>query len=228
MKDTLPMTTDRLAARFADLQAQRARDWPPEQLAANAAIRAQLVERYNPRQHVQLGEEVEDFTLIGIAGEEIRRDTLLANGPAVLMFYRYGGCPACNIALPYYDRHLSAALTAAGIPLVAVSPQVPADAALLSRHGLSLTIASDPDHRLGEWLGITFEPDEKPEIKPGESWIGAVAGTNSWALPQPTVLILDSDASVRFVAVSPDWLDRPEADVILAALPECDRAARAA
>jgi hypothetical protein len=46
------MTTDRLAARFADLQAQRARDWPPEQLAANAAIRAQLVERYDPRQHV--------------------------------------------------------------------------------------------------------------------------------------------------------------------------------
>ena len=50
----------------------------------------------------------------------------------------------------------------------------------------------------------------------------------SWALPQPTVLILESDASVRFVGVSPDWLDRPEADVILAALPECDRAARAA
>lgn len=222
------MTTDSLAARFADLHAQRVRDWPAEQLARNVATRAQLVARYDARHHVQPGERIQDFTLIGVDGRDIRRDTLLAAGPAVLIFYRYGGCPACNIALPYYDRQLSAKLAAAGIPLVAVSPQVPADATLITRHGLSLTIASDPHNRLGEQLGITFEPDEKPEVKPGDSWIGAIAGTDSWALPQPTVLILERDASVRFVAVSPDWLDRPEADVILAAVPEVARAALAA
>lgn len=214
------MTQDSLAARFSALHAQRERDWSPEQLANNIAARARLVGAYDPRRHVQTGEIVEDFTLVGEAGKPIHRDDLIARGPAVLIFYRYGGCPACNIALPWYDRHLFAPLAAAGIPLVAVSPQTVVDPALRARHDLSLLLASDPDNKLGNRLGITFEPEEKPEIKPGDSWIGSIAGTNSWALPQPTLLILDRKARVRLVAVSPDWLDRPEPDVVLAALPE--------
>lgn len=214
------MTQESLKASFAALHAERERDWPPEQLRKNLDARAALRRSYHPSQHVQPGEIVEDFTLFDPEGVEIRRDDLLKNGPAVLIFYRFGGCPACNIALPYYDRHLSPVLAAAGIPLVAVSPQSPADPTLKARHNLSLIVASDPDNRLGRRLGITFEPDDKPEIKPGDSWIGSIAGTNSWALPQPTVLIIDRDARVRFVEVSPDWLDRPEADAILAALPE--------
>lgn len=214
--------TETLAARFAALQAQRERDWPPTQLASNAETRATLVRRYDPRSHAQPGEIIDDFTVIAADGGTISRDQLIANGPAVLIFFRFGGCPACNIALPYYDRHLSAPLAAAGIPLVAVSPQAPADPTLRERHALSLIVASDPGNVVGDQLGITFEPDDKPAIKPGERWIGLTAGTNSWALPQPTVLILDPDASVRFIAVSPDWLDRPEAGEILAVLPEVE------
>lgn len=222
------MIHESLKASFAALHAQRERDWPPAQLRKNVDTRAALRRAYNPSQHIQPGEIVEDFTLFDSDGREIRRDDLLKDGPAVLIFYRYGGCPACNIALPYYDRHLSPVLAAGGIPLVAVSPQKPADPTLKTRHDLALIVTSDPDNQLGDRLGITFEPDDKPEIKPGDSWIGSIAGTDSWALPQPTVLIIDRDARVRFVAVSPDWLDRPEADAILAALPELTPAAAAA
>jgi peroxiredoxin len=45
-----------------------------------------------------------------------------------------------------------------------------------------------------------------------------VTGTNSWTLPQPTILVIDTDATVRFVDVSPDWLARTEAETVLAAL----------
>jgi peroxiredoxin len=221
------MTTESLKAGYAALQAQRERDWSPAQLQANAATRAALVHKYDPRNHAQPGEEIEDFTLVREDGTAIRRDGLIAHGPAVLIFYRFGGCPACNVALPLYDRLLSPALLQAGIPLIAVSPQNPVDAALRARHGLRLTLASDLDNRLGDALGITFAPEDPPAVAPGESWIGAITGTGTWVLPQPSVLILDHDARVRHIAVSPDWMDRPEPETILAELPEITVAAAA-
>ncbi|MDF0489389.1 peroxiredoxin-like family protein [Sphingomonas sp. H39-1-10] len=219
--------TETLKAAYAALQAERERDWAPEQLRANAATRAALVRDYNPRHHAQVGELVDDFTLTAEDGTAIRRDDLIAHGPAVLIFYRFGGCPACNVALPRYDRSLSPVLARAGIPLVAVSPQAPVDPALRARHGLSLTLASDPNNALGDWLGITFTPQDTPAIAPGQSWIGSITGTGTWVLPQPTVLVLDRAAQVRFIAVSPDWMDRPEPEAILAALPEAGIAAAA-
>ena len=219
--------TDTLMAAYAALQAERERDWAPEQLRANAATRATLVGKYDPRDHAQAGEPINDFTLLGEDGTPIRRDDLIAHGPAVLIFYRFGGCPACNIALPRYDRALSPALSRAGIPLVAVSPQAPVDPELRARHGLKLRLASDPGNALGDWLGITFKPDEKPAIAPGQSWIGSITGTGTWVLPQPTVLIIDRDAHIRFIAVSPDWMDRPEPEAILSQIPEATIAAAA-
>lgn len=219
------MAQESLNNQFAALHAQREREWAPEQLAKNIETRAALVRKYDPRGHVRVGEVIDGFTLVDDAGRNLTRDDLIRHGPAVLIFFRFAGCPACNIALPYYDRQLSPTLSAAGIPIVAISPQPWAQLDIGTRHGLALTVASDPDNALGNRLGITFEPDDKPEIKPGDSWIGSITGTNSWILPQPTVLILDSDARLRFVDVSPDWLRRTEADTILAALPELRAAA---
>ncbi|AOH85221.1 alkyl hydroperoxide reductase [Sphingomonas panacis] len=219
--------TDTLKAAYAALQAEREHDWAPEQLRANAATRAALVRKYDPRNHAQAGELVDDFTLTAEDGTAIRRDDLIARGPAVLIFYRFGGCPACNIALPRYDRALFPALSRAGIPLIAVSPQAPVDPELRARHGLKLTLACDPDNALGDWLGITFEPEDKPAVAAGQSWIGSITGTGTWVLPQPTILIIGRDAQVRFIAVSPDWMERPEPEAILAELPEATIAAAA-
>lgn len=208
-----------LATLFAELQAERERSWAPEQLQANAAQRAELVARYDPRHHVQIGERVGPFTLITPQGETLTRETLLAEGPIALVFFRFAGCPACNIALPYYDRTLRPGLEARGVRLFAVSPQIPEWVGeIRDRHGLGFPVVSDPDNQLGKALGITFEPREQPAVAPGASWIGAVTGTNSWTLPQPAIVVIDADTTVRFVDVSPDWLARTEAEPVLAAL----------
>lgn len=208
-----------LATLFAELQAERERSWAPEQLQANAAQRAELVARYDPRHHVQIGERVGPFTLITPQGETLSREALLAEGPVALVFFRFAGCPACNIALPHYDRALRPGLEARGIRLIAVSPQIPEWVGeIRDRHGLGFPVVSDPDNQLGKALGITFEPREQPAVAPGASWIGAVTGTNSWTLPQPAIVVIDADTTVRFVDVSPDWMARTEAEPVLAAL----------
>lgn len=209
---------------YAELQAERERTWAPQQLERNAGQRRSLVARFDPAAYPQPGDVVAPFTLIDQDGNTLTRDELIAHGPAVLVFFRFAGCPACNLALPHYNRTLWPALKAAGIPLIAVSAQNPVDRGIINRHGLSFPVAADPDYALGRALGITFLPDDQPAVKPGDNWIGATLGTNSYEIDQPAVLILNSDATVRRLIVSPDWLDRPESEAILEHLPETQAA----
>lgn len=216
---------------YAELQAERERTWAPEQLERNASQRRSLVARFDPAAYPQPGQVIAPFTLIDQDGKALTRDELVAHGPAVLVFFRFAGCPACNLALPHYNRHLWPALKAAGIPLVAVSAQNPVDRSIINRHGLDFPVAADPDYALGRALGITFLPDDQPAVKPGDNWIGATLGTNSYEIDQPAVLILNGDATVRRLIVSPDWMDRPESETVLEHLPEArsgDLAANAA
>ncbi|AXB77531.1 peroxiredoxin-like family protein [Novosphingobium sp. P6W] len=211
--------------RFAALQAERERTWKPEQLERNAAQRRILTERHDPAALPGVGDEVGPFTLIDQDGRELTREAILADGPAVLVFFRFGGCPACNIALPYYNETLLPGLRERGIRLVAVSAQVPVDPDLIARHGLGFTVAGDPGYALARSLGITFLPEDQPEVTPGQSWIGATLGTDSYEIDKPAVLVLTKDARIAFFDVSPDWLERTETGAILAALPETVSAA---
>jgi peroxiredoxin len=220
--------TTTLADRFAALEAERARTWSPEQLARNQGQRQALVDRHDPSKRPVAGDRLAPFTLIGADGQALDSVDLLANGPAVLVFFRFGGCPACNIALPYYNEALWPALNEAGVPLVAVSAQVPVNQALIDRHHLGFAVASDPGYALGRALGLTFLPDEQPPVKPGEAWIGATLGTDSYEMTQPAVIIVNGDRTIRYIDVSPDWLARTETPSVLAHLPEISRQARAA
>lgn len=212
------MTKKSLEQRFAELQAERERSWAPEQLAKNAGQRATLVKRFDPSAIAQIGDILPDVRLVDQDGAAVSLSALVAKGPAVLVFFRFGGCPACNIALPYYDETLALPLTLAGIPLLAVSAQTPVDRSIIDRHNLSFPVTADPGYELARALNITFFPDDQPEVAPGQPWIGATLGTQSYEIDQPAVLIVNPDLSVRRLWVSPDWLARTEAEDVLAEL----------
>ena len=210
-----------LKAQFDALHAERERSWDPAKLARNIEQRQVLVAAFDPARAVRVGDRVAPFTLDLSTGGTVSRDALLADGPVLLIFYRFSGCPACNIALPYYDRRLVAPLAAAGVRLVAVSPHLPERGLddIRTRHDLGFTVASDRGNALGRRFGLTFEPDDSPAVPENDqSWIGALTGTGSYELPQPAAILIGQDAIVRFVDISPDWLDRTDADDILASV----------
>jgi peroxiredoxin len=217
-----PQTEDSLSASFAQLQEERARTWSEAQLTANSAQRLALRAGFDPDAAVKAGDQLAPFSLAGTHGGTLTLDQLIEQGPAVLILFRYATCPADNLALPYYDRHL-AHLIEAGVPVVAISPQLPDRLdAIRARHDLRITVASDSGNALARQLGLTFTPLETPTPPPA-GWIGEVTGTESWELPLTSVLIVDAHRTVRFAAISPDWLDRVEASEILAALDTVQR-----
>jgi peroxiredoxin len=216
--------TESLTAQFEALHAERVSTWDPAKLAKNVDQRRHLVAAFDPGKVVRVGDKVEHFELLDSDGGTLTLETLTKRGPVALVFFRFAGCPACNLALPYYNRQLWPALEAAGVELVAVSPHLPEKGLgdIKSRHDLGFRVAGDRDNALGRRFGITFSRGEVPEGQPTPGWIGELTGTGTAELPQPAVILIDSDHVVRFVDVSPDWLVRTEAPGILEAVRHTD------
>ncbi|MEG3159451.1 peroxiredoxin-like family protein [Sphingomonas sp. LB2R24] len=210
--------TESVRAALGMLQAERDCSWTPAQLALNATQRRDLVESFATRRVVEAGDTMPDFALDSLDGTIIRRDALIAVGPVVLIFFRFAGCPACNIALPVYQRALWPSLRDLGVPLVAVSPQVPSLLAdIQKRHAFDFTIASDRDNALAHRLGIVFEANAATR-QAAATPLGTVTGTATWELPFPTVLLIGRNGTVQWADVSPDWMQRTEPSAILNAV----------
>ncbi|MDX6526746.1 MAG: hypothetical protein QOI43_2257, partial [Gaiellales bacterium] len=150
-----------LKGLLADLHAERVARMPAADLQLNIDQRAQLVEEFDPAAAVQPGDVLDPYTLEDVRGPYVALDELVADGPAVLVFFRHAGCPACNIALPYYRDELAPGLEQLGARLVAVSPQVPERLVeIADRHSFPFTVASDRGNILAGRLGITFVANE--------------------------------------------------------------------
>ncbi|ADG10488.1 AhpC/TSA family protein [Caulobacter segnis] len=210
-----------LKERLADLHAERERTWDPAALKINVDQRRTLVETADPTRWVQVGQRLAPFVLKDVEGGDLSLERLLERGPAVLVFFRFAGCPACNIALPYYEERLAPALRDLGATLVAVSPQVPERLVDIKvRHGLSFKVASDLGNDLSRQFGVLYTADEASQAaqRAKGAFIGETTGTGTWELPQPAVVVIDHERVVRFVDVSPDWLVRTEAEPVLEAV----------
>jgi peroxiredoxin len=213
-----PVSLKRL---LGDLHAERVETWPASDLQVNIDQRAELVAAFDRTSTPQPGDVLEPFALQDVRGGVLELDDLVANGPAVLVFFRFAGCPACNIALPYYRDHLAPALDELGARLVAISPQVPERLVeIADRHALPYTVASDRDNAFARALGITFVTNEASQryARSKGADLSQTLGTGSWELPMPTAIVLDGERVVRFIDVTPDWMARTDTAPILAAV----------
>jgi peroxiredoxin len=206
---------------LTDLHAYRLRTMAPADLQLNIDQRQLLEDTAERAGFVKAGDVVEPFALPEVLGGTVELERLLADGPVVLLFFRYEGCPACNIALRHYQLELYPALTRLGVTLVAVSPQIPGRlAAIKNRFGFGFPVVSDTRNELGRRFGITFTSSAASQAHARANGVdlGEVLGTGQWELPMPTIVVIGSDRVVRFADVHPDWLVRTEAEAVIEAV----------
>lgn len=222
---TTPVAADSLRAKFRALEEERRVTWAPEALTININQRALLVREQGTAAAARIvheGDIIPAFTLPSVDGGTVSLDDLVRHGPAVLVFFRFAGCPACNLALSHYQKTLWPTLHAAGVPLVAISPQPEiALSEIVKRHSLPFPVLTDRGLALSRTLGITYTYDEasrQAAVTQGTSSATINGLDNVWELPKPTILIVGPGRRVYFADVSPDWMNRTESAHVLAAL----------
>jgi peroxiredoxin len=174
-----------------------------------------------PSDTIKAGDHLDSFTLDDATGRPVSLPQIVESGPAVIVFYRGGWCPYCNLALRTYQKDLLPQLDRFGARLVAISPQSPDQSlSTVEKAELSFTVLSDPGSRLARRIGIAFQ--QADEVLAAQRKLGLdlvhVNAEGATHLPRPTVLIVDTDQVVRFVDVQPDYTARTEVPDIIAAL----------
>ena len=210
-----------IAEQVNEVKAAATSRLPGEVVAVFASDQAALAAAGVPAGAVSVGDTLPSFSLSDATGRIRTLEELTADGPAVIVFYRGGWCPYCNVALRTYQRDLLPQLGAYSARLVAISPETP-DASLSTQEKaeLAYTVLSDTAAELAKSLGITFEPSEDGLAAQRNLGVDirTTRADNGTRLPMPTVLIVDRDHIARFVDIHPDYTGRTEVNDILTAL----------
>lgn len=207
---------DRLAEQKAAAQARLPADRMATLTAATAELKASGIEQ----RALQVGAAAPALTLPDALGKPVELASLWQRGPLVLVFYRGGWCPYCNLGLRAWQQHLPA-LAERGARLVAVSPQPP-DASLTTteKNELAFPVLSDSSLALAEAFGVAFElpPALVETYKAFGNDLAKVNGNGRWVLPVPATYLIDTGGRIVWAHVDADYTTRAEPAEVIAAL----------
>jgi peroxiredoxin len=174
---------------------------------------AKLVKRALPQ-----GAVAPDFILPDAQGKLVRLQSLLRDGPVVIVFYRGGWCPFCKLYLRGFQRRRRE-LKALGAQIVAISPELPDNSLSTREEGkLKYTVLSDVGNKIAHKFGLVFRLSD-PLLKVYESFGVSLQEANgkdgSADLPVPATFIIDTNGVVRHSHVDVDYMRRLDPDDVV-------------
>lgn len=192
----------------------------PERVAIMEAATADLRATGIESQALQVGARAPDLTLPDALGQPVRLSSLWQRGPLVLVFYRGGWCPYCNLELRAWQQQLGA-LKNLDAQLVAVSPQTPDNSlSTAEKNALAFPVLSDSALQAATAFGVAFEmPPELVEVySRGGNDLPLLNGNGRWVLPVPATYVVDQNGSIAFAHIEADYRERAEPRDVLAAI----------
>jgi peroxiredoxin len=139
--------------------------------------------------------------------------------PTVVLFYRGGWCPYCNAQLS--DLHLvEPKLRNSGFEIVFLSTDRPELLySSLKAADIHYTLLSDSQLEAAKAFHVAYHVDDATLAKMREYGVDleATTGTKQHELPVPSVFIIDTSGTIRFVYSNPDYKIRLGADALWSA-----------
>ena len=179
-------------------------------------ISAQIPERAEDICPLLNGETIPDASLTAPDGNLHQVSGIVGTKPTVLLFYRGGWCPYCNVHLAEIQE-IEAEIIELGYRIVAISPDSPQNLQQSDEtQMLKYSLYSDADGTFIKGLGIAFKaPDRMSGMLTGRS-----GGKNDGLLPVPSVFVVDSSGRIMFQYINPDYRTRLTASLLISVLRE--------
>jgi peroxiredoxin len=129
--------------------------------------------------------------------------------PSLLVFFRGGWCPYCDLQLSEL-RLIESDLASLGYAIIAISPDEPRALKVRGeKNALGYTLLSDASAELTRAFGIAYRVELPPSVV-------ATAGSTR-VLPVTSIYMLDTQGAVQFQYVNPDYRVRVPKELMLAA-----------
>jgi peroxiredoxin len=139
--------------------------------------------------------------------------------PTVIIFYRGGWCPYCNAQLSDL-RTVEPKLRAHGFEIVFLSTDQPKLLySSLKAADIHYTLLSDSHLEAARAFHVAYHVNDGTLAKMREHGVDleATTGTTLHELPVPSVFIIDTSGTIRYVYSNPDYKIRLGADALWAA-----------
>ena len=166
-----------------------------------------------------VGDTAPAFVLPNASGKSVALGSLLADGPVIVVWYRGGWCPYCNLTLRAYQERLDE-ITGLGATLVAISPELPDNALSTKEKGaLEYEVLTDLDNRVAREYGVVFDLTEDVHRRYNELFgFDDHNGQASGELPLSATYVIDTDGTVTYAFLHHDYRERAEPSEVIDAL----------
>lgn len=183
-------------------------------LALASNLSAQVPTQATDIAPLLIGEILPNTTLTAMDGTATPFLKIAQEKPTVLVVYRGGWCPYCNVHLAALGKS-EAEILALGYQIVAVSPDHPQKLQTTAeKDELNYRLYSDASGDFVKAAGLAFQAPEKY----GQMLLDWSDGKNTGYLPVPAVFVLNTKGEILFEYINPDFKKRLESELLLAVL----------
>lgn len=208
-----------LAEKLAEKAAGFAQTAPP-QLRESFAKGIDIVRATGIEQSAkQVGDMAADAKLVGWDGKTVQLSDMWQESPIILMWYRGGWCPYCNIQLNAMQRSLNE-IEGAGAKLVVLTPELPEKAKETAEaNGLGIVALHDENNDVADAYGILFDlpkpilPMYRDKLK-----MGSYNGHDKMELPLSATYVINKSGKIVYAFLDADYKKRAEPDDVIAAV----------
>lgn len=131
-----------------------------------------------------VGATAPDAEVVNLDGKKMKLSEALGGKKSVLVFYRGGWCPFCNVHLADLGRN-EKEVRRRGYQIIAVSPESTQDQRLTKkRDGVGYTLLSDPNADAMGKFGVAYKLEGGPD------------GTRT--LPVPSLYVIDEKGKIVY------------------------------
>ncbi|TWT84606.1 putative peroxiredoxin bcp [Planctomycetes bacterium CA13] len=210
--EEIPMLSERLEAKAAASATRLPEDVRQTYARGIVTVRATGIEKSAK----QVGDGAIDAQLSGWDGKSIKLSDLWQDGPIVLMWYRGGWCPYCNIQLRAMQQSMDK-LENAGAKLVVLTPELPEKAKETAEaNDLDIVALHDKGNAVARKYGLVFQlpkaivPAYRDKLK-----LPQYNGNDAMELPLSATYVIDKSGKITYAFLDADYKKRAEpVDVI--------------
>jgi peroxiredoxin len=182
-------------------------------------VLGQVPDRAEDVSPLLISEQIPEVDITSLDRNTVSIKDVVKEKRSILVFYRGGWCPYCN-------KHLSAIGEAKqeilnlGYQIIAISPDSPNELKkAVDKNELSYDLYSDSDGKLIIEMGIAFQAPEKYS-----SMLLKYSGNkNSGILPVPSLFVIDTDGTILFEYISPNYKNRITESLLLSVLKDLNK-----
>jgi peroxiredoxin len=168
---------------------------------------------------ILIGQSLPKLILRSQDNELVNLNSVIAEKPTLLVFFRGGWCPYCNLHLSQLQE-IEPDLIKLGFQIIAISPDKPDVSKLYAQDTeTKYTLLSDSDMTAAVALGLAFKVSDATleKYKTYDIDLQANSGQKHNLLPVPAVFLIGTDGVIQFSYVNPNYKVRVDSGIVLKA-----------